>query len=204
MGLKRSSLLGIVCLVVSVLSVTAAQVGPKLPFWAIEECHQLAELLRDHLTAPGWVSQWGDYEYARYVGGRLAQLGYSVFLARAGDSWWVVVRLSNGEEDCFVPVMPGIAYGREDKQPRGAILGSLAGSLEGENPHLDPKFLYWEELLKLPPNAPPIAVIRVPRRNFRVNEVVMLFGVSSFDPDGTIVRFLWDLGDGEREWGDER
>ena len=199
MDLRKRALVGIFCLL-AVQPLAGPRAAETPPNWIVEECQRLAEVLADYLAAPGHIPQWGDYEYARYTAGRLSQLGYTSFLARAGDEWWVVVRLSHGEETYYVPVLPGIASERSG-QPRGFTLGSIAGSVGAESLHLNSAFLAWEELLELPPNIPPVALIRGPRRNYKVNEVVMLFGVSSFDPDGVIVRFIWDFGDGEHDWG---
>ena len=197
MELRKRALVGILCLVEPLADPQAVETSSN---WIVEECQRLREVLADYLTAPGHIPQWGDYEYSRYVAGRLSQLGYISFLARAGDEWWVVVRLSHGDDTYYVPVLPGIAS-EKSGQSRGFILGSIAGSVGIESLWLNSAFLAWEELLELPPNTPPVALIRGPRRNYKVDEVVMLSGGASFDPDGVIVRYIWDFGDGKHGWG---
>lgn len=45
-------------------------------------------------------------------------------------------------------------------------------------------------------NWPPVAVIRPPSSTVRVNRAYLWDGRRSYDPDGTIVNWHWDMGDG--------
>lgn len=164
----------------------------------LAELTALQSILSDYVTAPGWMPDWGDFEFARYVGGRLASLEYEVRLAHAGDQWWVVVLLS---EQLTVPVVPGFPAAGEKPMMRGAVLGHIAGTWEGGIARFKQKYLEWDELLPLPPNRPPVAIIRALQRQVLVDTPIRLLGVLSSDPDGTIVRYIWNFGDGKYSFG---
>jgi len=164
----------------------------------LTELTALQSILSDYVTAPGWMPDWGDFEFARYVGGRLASLGYETRLAHAGDRWWVVVLLS---EQLAVPVIPGFPAVGEKPMMRGVVLGRVAGTWGGGIARFEQKYLEWEELLPLPPNRPPAAAIRALQRQVLVGTSLRFLGVLSADPDGAIVRYIWDFGDGERSFG---
>lgn len=52
-----------------------------------------------------------------------------------------------------------------------------------------------------PPNAFPVAVIRAGTETAKAGEEVTLDGSASYDPDGKIVSWYWDFGDGESAAG---
>ncbi len=47
-----------------------------------------------------------------------------------------------------------------------------------------------------PANLPPVAVILTSTLNANINELITFDGTNSFDPDGKIVNYFWDFGDG--------
>jgi len=170
----------------------ASSAGPVCP-----GLERLESLLRQWRWAP-WTSarDWDAYQLARYTGGRLAQEGFEVVLAHAGADWWVVVYIEGG----CAPVVPG--YPNDEKKPadKGSRLGYLPLRLPSECT-FDPRYLSWEDMVPLPPNRPPVAKIRVLQREIELGEKAQFLGGGSYDPDGMLVRYLWDFGDGA--WGYE-
>ena len=53
--------------------------------------------------------------------------------------------------------------------------------------------------VNLTENHPPVAIIDEPDHAF-VNRSVVLFGSKSYDPDGYIVNYTWDFGDGNKSF----
>jgi len=194
---RRFFLLVAVSLGISMMMVTslAAEFSSQLR----GELEALEAVLNDYILAPGSIPGWGDYEYARYTGGRLSSLGYEVQLARSGDKWWVVVFLSDSEKRVPVPIVPG--YSMSGKKLRGTVLGHIAGTWTGGVMSFLQGYLQWEELVILPSNQPPAAFIRALHRQVVVGDLVRFLGVLSADPDGSIVRYIWDFGDGKRSFG---
>jgi PKD repeat protein len=47
-----------------------------------------------------------------------------------------------------------------------------------------------------PANEPPFAIAKISSQNVKVGEEVLFFGNQSYDPDGSITSYSWDLGDG--------
>jgi len=138
---------------------------------------------------------WNDYQLARFVAGRLTGKGYPSLLAHRGDEWWVLTKVSAGEAELWVPVVPGIA-GREDAQcyQRGVFLGHVAWAGPGT---FTEAYLSPEEIVPLPVNRPPSVVIRYNPARPQPGEDVRFYGSFSVDPDGVIISFRWDFGDGE-------
>jgi len=195
-----------------VASVAAAEVRiahPNLDYFPPAQLQlvlgQLATLetqVGDWIFAPGPVAwDWGSYELSRFTGGRLSALGYEVRLARSGNDWWVLVQVLTQGEEIWVPVVPGYPEGKSEQRWKGSVLGHVPLLDRGGKLFFQDRYCTWEELLPLPPNTPPVAVIRAVNRWGEVGEVLRFLGVSSYDPDGTIVKFLWDFGDGGRGYG---
>lgn len=175
----------------------AGQVPPSL----LDAVRDLEGILADHVLASGWVPGWGPYEFARFTAGRLSSQGYSVRLARADEDWWVVVFFHTAEDSTVIPVIPGYPPTQPTAIRRGIVLGDLAGSWEGTKFEITDSYLDWDELVPLPPNQAPKAAIKVQRHQIWVGDLIRLLGVFSYDPDGTIVRYVWEFGDGKRAFG---
>ena len=158
----------------------------------------LEEILADWRLGCGGAAvrlSWSEYQLARFVAGRRTGLGYPSRLARAGEEWWVLVRVGNDQAPFWVPVVPGIAKPEDEKcyQP-GVFLGHVPW--DGQDGFL-PQYLSPEEVLPLPPNRLPQGKIRFTPLAPRASEKVRFFGSRCADPDGVIVTMIWDFGDGE-------
>lgn len=138
--------------------------------------------------------EWDARALARFVAGRLAGLGFSTLLARSGETWWVLVRCSGADGEPLIPVLPGLPpQGWEGKFSPGVFLGRIPWTAPGVP---DPRYTSPEEVLPLPPNAPPTVRIRVHPPLPQVGEEVW-FILTATDPDGAVVLVQWDFGDGE-------
>ncbi|MCX7750726.1 MAG: PKD domain-containing protein [Candidatus Bipolaricaulota bacterium] len=157
---------------------------------------ELEKTLADwRLGCAGCASRlgWGERELATFVAGRLASLGFPSKLARSGEAFWVLVAVGEG----WVPVLPGLPPAdREGLFARGTFLGRIPRTAAGA---LDPRYLSPEEVLVLPPNAPPTVRVRVHPALPQPGEPVW-FIVEASDPDGTVIQVWWNFGDGETSW----
>lgn len=155
----------------------------------------LEEVLADQSLGCRAVAQqlgWDVFKVARYAGGRLSGLGYQVLLARADDSWWLLVDVLPDGREFWVPVIPGIPKENPECHPLGAFLGHVAW----QGTEFDPSYLAPEEILQLPANRPPQGQIRFLPVVPEPNQPVKFFGNTFRDPDGVILFYLWDFGDG--------
>lgn len=156
----------------------------------------LEEVLSDWQLGSGGAAVklgWSDYQLARFVAGRLSQLGYPSMLARAGEEWWVLTKVTAGGTEFWVPVVPGIPA---DEEAQGYGPGVFLGHVAWETPGtFSEAYLEPEEVASLPPNRPPQAVIRYAPSSPEPGGRIRFLGNLSFDPDGVIVSFRWDFGD---------
>ena len=63
----------------------------------------------------------------------------------------------------------------------------------------DERYLALASVVNLPANIPPVARIRKPVSALVESESSRLLAVTSVDPDGKIVLYKWDFGDGDSE-----
>jgi len=178
--------------------IQPGELPPSLNGAVLSAIASLEEVLSDWRLGAGGAAVklgWSDYQLARFVAGRLSQLGYPSVLARAGEKWWVLAKVTAGETEFWVPVVPGIPADEEAQayQP-GVFLGHVAWETPGT---FSEAYLEPEEVVSLPPNRPPQAVIRYTPSSPEPGERIRFWGNLSFDPDGVIVSFRWDFGDGK-------
>jgi len=138
---------------------------------------------------------WSSCDFAAYTAGILMGKGYKTILV-SGPGWpdgvhtWVLVGLALDGKTAWVPVEVCPQMGRT--QP---ILGKVP--MTAASREFDPRYLNFTGLVDLPPNMPPVAKIRPPSERISVGDIVHIFAVGSYDPDGTIVLYRWNFGDGE-------
>jgi len=191
----------LVAALLGILTMMGGSIAAESSGQFSEKVQALEAILGDYILAPGLIPGWGDYEYARYTGGRLFSLGYEVRLARSGDKWWVVVLLADVGKQVAVPIVPGYPAWGEQNVMRGTVLGHVAGTWTGGTISFQQEYLQWEELVQLPPNQPPAAAIRALQRQALVRDLIRVLGVLSSDPDGAVVRYVWDFGDRRHAFG---
>jgi len=140
--------------------------------------------------------RWGPFELARFVGGRLIAEGYEVQLARQGGNWWPVVWIEGGGIRLAVPLQV-----RLKELPSGEVRPEVRVARDEENTlwGFDPAFCAWERLEPLPHNVPPRAGMVAPVTSVQVGEPAFFSASPAYDPDGAIVSYYWDFGDGDTD-----
>lgn len=201
----------------ALLVVSLAGLGSELPrvlqpnasAYSAEELLSLSEAMasleqvlvddsqgsRRTFVADGWQS--GDF--ASYTAGRLAELGYETLLVSQtgwpdGEHVWVLVGLTLPARTAWVPVEA--APLPESSQ---LILGRVPGTVdEGEALWFEERYGTFGEVKQLPNNQQPVAKFRCSFR-LEMRKENLFRAVNSYDPDGEIVLYQWDFGDGSTE-----
>jgi len=142
--------------------------------------------------------QWDSRDFAAYTAGTLSEMGYETKLV-SGTGWpdgthtWVLVGIPVGGRIAWVPVE---ASPEADHSQQ--ILGHIPSYTDtARNLWYEESYLNFSDVIELPPNLPPVAKIRRPAPPFEVNENVRFLTLGSSDPDGEIVLYQWDFGDGK-------
>jgi PKD repeat protein len=60
----------------------------------------------------------------------------------------------------------------------------------------DERYMSFTAVPELPQNLPPVARLTTRKTSVSTTNWTMLMGGASYDPDGTIILYVWDLGDG--------
>lgn len=163
------------------------------------------DLLADILADPYLGSRmrlgeggWGADEFSLYTAGTLPQLGYRSIVATS-SSWangphtWVLVELRLGQEVVWVPVEATPPAGRSQ-----LTLGSIPLTSVSPAPgRFDERYTSYDQILNPPANQPPIAKLRDPVTTILTEEEATFLALSSHDPDGDIILYLWSV-DGAR------
>ena len=140
---------------------------------------------------------WISFDFSAYTAGTLAERGYETRLVSQGG-WpdgvhtWVLVGIPLISRTAWIPVEASPDQGKS--QP---ILGYIPSFTDTTGKKwFIAAYLNFSDEIQLPANQPPVALIRsVPSRS-TTNEEVTFMAVTSYDPDGEIMRYYWDLGDG--------
>ena len=151
--------------------------------------------------------EWQSDEFAAYTAGVLSELGYDTLLVR-GNGWddgehtWVLVAipLVSGRT-AWIPVEASPALNRTQE-----ALGSIPVlTAEDGTIRFSEAYLGFTEIVEPPENLPPVAKIHTQMGSvFELDEPARFSTLGSYDPDGEIVRYHWDLGDGSRRISDRR
>jgi len=140
---------------------------------------------------------WLSLNFARYTAGRLAELGYATQIVHQagwpdGVHAWVLAGIPLASGTAWVPVEASPELNQIQRR-----LGHVPSSADsGGNPLYDPRYISFSEVVTLPPNLPPIANIRPGGAFFGVGEMIKLMALGTNDPDGEIVLYRWNYGDG--------
>ena len=145
------------------------------------------------------ASDWSSRDFAAYTAGVLSGKGYDTLLV-SGAGWsdgthtWVLVGTPLGAKTVWIPVEAAPEKGQAQQ-----TLGHIPNTADAAGEMwFDPSYLAFVTLVRLPPNALPVARIR-PRAfgPIQINRNVELMALGSYDPDGEIVLYQWNFGDGE-------
>jgi hypothetical protein len=161
----------------------------------------IEETLEDyHLGSKRYFGpeEWLSQDFAAYTAGTLAELGYEARLVRQGD-WpdgmhvWVLVGIHLGVGTAWIPVESSPEAGHNQQ-----TLGYIPSYTDsGGNLWFEARYVSFSEVVELPPNLSPVAKFRLPPWAGEVNESVKFTALGSYDPDGEIVIYHWDFGDGK-------
>jgi len=141
------------------------------------------------------ADEWSSRDFAAYTAGTLDRLGYETRLVEQagwpdGTHVWVLVGIPVGDGTGWVPVEASPAAGK-----RQQILGTIPTVTDSAGVlWFDPRYTSYDGELSLPANQPPVAQIRAVPGTAVVGGDVTFLGVTSYDPDGEIVGYQWDLG----------
>lgn len=150
------------------------------------------------------TSGWHSRDFAIYTAERLSEFGYDVMLVSRSD-WldavspeashvWVLVGIPLAGQTAWVPVEAAPEPGDHQK-----ILGRIPSFIDADgNLCFETSYVSSSEVFNLPSNLPPIAKIRLPFR-MEARKELTLWASGSFDPDGEIILYQWDFGDGVAE-----
>jgi len=140
---------------------------------------------------------WQSRNFAEYTAGSLAEKGYAAQLvSQAGWSdgvrTWVLVGVSLGGGTAWVPVEPSPEPNKIQQN-----LGHVPSySDSGGNLWFEAEYLSFSQAEALPRNVPPVAKIRPPSSLIAPRETVKFVALGAYDPDGDIILYKWNLGDG--------
>ena len=162
------------------------------------------DALRSTLAAPTYASQrafglvgWGSWtsaQFAAYSAGVLSGGGYETRLVSAagwpdGVHTWVLVAISVGERVAWVPV---------EAESKQLVLGTLAERTDAQGVlWFEEAYVGFTDVVEVPANRAPVARITTKDTSVSTTSWTMLTGSGSYDPDGSIVLYVWDFGDGE-------
>jgi len=166
----------------------------------IEAIATLEQVLSDGSQGsrrPFVADEWQSRDFASYTAGRLAELGYETLLASQsglpdGEHVWVLVGLPLSARTAWIPVEAA-------PQPESSqlILGRVPGSVDESGAlWFEERYGAFAEVEQLPENQMPVAKFRCSFR-LEMNRENPFRAVHSYDPDGEIVLYQWDFGDGE-------
>ena len=139
-------------------------------------------------------TEWMSQDFAAYTAGILTAKGYEVRLV-AQDGWadgehvWLLVGLPLSTRTAWIPVEASPAMGKSQH-----ILGTIPLFTDGAGQAwFQEKYTAFAREIVLPKNVPPLASIRVVPTQGNVGQKVTFMALASYDPDGEIVRYSWDL-----------
>jgi len=143
------------------------------------------------------AGSWQSRDFAVYTAGRLGELEYETLVVQKSEGTgkehvWSLVGLPLLEQTAWIPVEASPEP--EHSQER---LGHIPTIMDEEGiVWFKESYVTYDEVVELSPNLPPIAKIRSPYSLIGVRETVKFIALGSYDPDGEIVLYLWDFGDG--------
>jgi len=141
------------------------------------------------------ADEWQSRDFAAYTAGTLERLGYETRLVEQtgwpdGSHVWVLVGIALAGDTGWIPVEACPAIGK-----RQQILGTVPTTTDSAGTlWFDPRYTSFDGEVSLPHNQPPVAQIRAVPGTAVVGQNATFLGVTSYDPDGEIVGYQWDLG----------
>ena len=158
----------------------------------------LQDLLGDYGLGSGRYfasTEWMSPDFAAYTAGVLVSNGYQTHLV-AQEGWpdgehvWVLVGIVLPTRTAWIPVEASPAMGKAQH-----VLGTIPQFVDGAGQKwFENEYTTFDRENLLPVNASPVVSIRVIPTQGNVGQEVTFMGLASYDPDGEIIRYSWDLG----------
>jgi len=147
---------------------------------------------------------WQSHDFAAYTAGRLSEFEYETMLVSRSDRpdavlpdalhVWVLVGIPLEEQVAWVPVEATPEPGKPQQ-----ILGLIPSTRDEDgNIWFEESYVSFSEATGPPANLPPVAKMHAPFK-IEANNKTTFRATSSYDPDGEIVLYCWDFGDGTTE-----
>lgn len=147
---------------------------------------------------------WQSHDFAAYSAGRLSEFEYETMLVSRSDRpdtvlpdvvhVWVLVAIPLDEQVAWVPVETTPEPGKPQQ-----TLGLIPSTTDEDgNIWFEESYVSFSEATDPPANLSPVAKMRAPFK-IEVNDKTTFRATSSYDPDGEIVLYCWDFGDGTTE-----
>ena len=148
------------------------------------------------------ANEWDSLKFAAYTAGVLSRQGYTVVIV-AQPEWpdgvhtWLLVGIDFDGEMAWIPVEAAPAPGK-----RQQVLGRIPSYTDSSGRlWFEDRYCRFAHEVVLPNNIAPVARIRVVPINVLPGRTVHFLGMTSSDPDGEIVFYHWDFGDGTTATG---
>jgi hypothetical protein len=203
---RAGSISLLLLVVLSVVGVSQAgdvhlvQLGPSALSGAVlaeipSRLEPLRALLEDTTLGPQrkpGQDGWTPAQFARFTAGSLAERGYPVWVAANSVRTWVLVGVECAGQVVWIPVEPTPRVG-EVQGTLGRIPFATSG---GSSLLLDEGYLSFTSVAPLGDNSAPVCGFSVSALEMDQGSTLQLNASTSFDRDGAIALFRWQVGDG--------
>ena len=138
------------------------------------------------------TDEWTPEAFARYAAGVLESYGYNCLIATEGDRTWILADIALSGSPVWIPIKTLPANGEPSSE-----LGTIPMSRDGRGWLVfDPSFVGAAATQSPDDNALPAARSRGPDSPGATSTLLRFRALAASDPDGEILLFHWDFGDG--------
>ncbi len=213
MGIRSLFVIGVTLLLTASVAVLGQEiVPPNDTGYSAQELAilvpaiaKLDKVLNDYTLGSGRYfspNEWNSLDFAEYTAGVLSRLGYKTKIVSAAD-WpngthvWVLVAIPLSDRDAWLPVEASPAQGKRQWR-----LGTIPRYTDDSGKMwFDSRYTKFDNEVILPKNVPPVARIRAVPTDVVTGRKVTFLGVTSYDPDGEVLFYSWNFGDGSTAKG---
>jgi hypothetical protein len=179
------------------LSPDSAAYTPTQRVTLVAASQELERLLRDAtLGSQRTLGEggWASLDFAAFAAGSLAVSGYRAVVVSGAWSTeqhaWVAVAVDLGDGTiAWIPV--------EAAPTANSVATTLGRIAWGNGGQYDERYTRYDQVMELGANAAPIAAVRGPVAAPDLGEIVRFLALTSHDPDGQIVLYVWSVDEGD-------